>query len=62
VASTPNFIWSLEYRYSDYGDVEGRPINDLVRDELTEHQVTVRASWKFATGKAPAAAPLVTKY
>jgi outer membrane immunogenic protein len=60
-APQPNFIWTLEYRYSDYGSTTG-DVGDTVRDDLTSHQVTLRASWKFATGKTPAAAPVVTKY
>jgi outer membrane immunogenic protein len=61
VAPAPNFFWTLEYRYSDYGSTSGQPGTDLLELDPRAHQVTVRASWKFATGKAPVAAPIVTK-
>jgi len=47
VASTPNLIWTLEYRYSDYGSFDGVLGADVVSDELTSHQVTARVSWKM---------------
>jgi outer membrane immunogenic protein len=62
VAPAPNFFWTLEYRYSDYGSTSGIPGVDLLELEPTAHQVTVRASWKFASGKSPVAYPVATKY
>jgi outer membrane immunogenic protein len=46
VAATPNLIWALEYRYSDYGKTTG-VVGDTVRDDLKSHQVTGRVSWKM---------------
>ncbi|MCC6946921.1 MAG: porin family protein [Bradyrhizobiaceae bacterium] len=46
VAATPNWIWALEYRYSDYGSVTGTGFN-TVRHDLNSHQITARASWKM---------------
>lgn len=46
VAATPNLIWGLEYRYSDYGSTTGTAF-DTVRDDLKGHQVTGRVSVKM---------------
>ena len=69
IAYAPNATARIEYRYTDYGDMNfDYPTNNDRRLDLTTHQVMVGLSWKFASGKmpvgkAPAAAPaVVTKY
>lgn len=58
VALPANWIWSLEYRYTDYGD-KTFVTGDTMNTDPKTQQVTLRVSYLFATGGK---GPVVAKY
>ncbi|HEX5779695.1 MAG TPA: outer membrane beta-barrel protein [Xanthobacteraceae bacterium] len=65
-AYADNLILRLEYLYADYGRnrYAGAGFTGGLADvDAVTHKVRVGVSWRFASGKAPVAAPaVVTKY
>jgi outer membrane immunogenic protein len=64
-AISANWSWKVEYLFADFGNpaIDSFIIvgNAGVRHDLTEQVLRVGINYRFATGKAPAAAPIVTK-
>jgi outer membrane immunogenic protein len=60
-----NWSWKVEYLFADFGNPvvnwPGLPATEAVRHDLTEQILRVGINYRFATGKVPAAAPIVTK-
>ncbi len=58
-ALTLQWIASLEYRYTDYGNQHFQPTVDLLNVDLRTHELTARLTYKFgdpAWGKGPVSA------